>query len=181
DLNRNLHTVARLTYPFQFTNGQVVEASLQAYTGRFTVGTGSIGGAAVAGGDFEDKRWAASLIIYPQPFGFQAEYNRGRGPRLNLAQTAVEVGAVEGGYAQVMYKHENLIPFVRVQYYQGGRKHDQNAPMQDIRETELGIEWEPIKALELTGMYAFTARNVSAAPYGRISDNLIRLQAQLNY
>lgn len=183
DLNRNLHTVARLTYPYQFGNRQVVEASVQAYTGRFTVATAAINGSAVAGngGEFADKRWAVSFIVYPQPFGFQAEYNAGRGPRLNAAQNAVESGDLKGGYAQVMYKHNNLIPFVRTQYYQGGRKHDVNAPLQDIRETEIGIEWEAIKALELTGMYTWTERNVAAAPYGRLKDNLIRIQAQLNY
>jgi len=183
DQNRNLHSVVRLTYPYQFGNGQIVEASVQAYTGRFTVATAAINGAAVSGNgaEFKDERWGASLIVYPQPFGFQAEYNTGRGPRLNGAQNAVEVGDLQGGYAQVMYKHDNLIPFVRTQYYKGARKHEVNTPVQDVRETEIGVEWEPIKALELTGMYTWTDRNVTAAPYGRISGNLIRLQAQLNY
>jgi phosphate-selective porin len=183
DQNRNLHSVARLTYPYQFGNGQVVEASLQAYTGRFTVATAPISGFAtsITGGEFKDERWAASLIVYPQPFGFQAEYTAGRGPRLNGALNAVEVGDLQGGYAQVMYKYNNLIPFVRTQYYKGGRKHDVNAIYQDLRETEIGVEWEPIKALELTGTYTWTDRNVKDAPFGRISGNLIRLQAQLNY
>ena len=35
--NRNLHSVARLTWPVELSNGQVVEASVQGYTGEYVV------------------------------------------------------------------------------------------------------------------------------------------------
>ncbi len=35
ELNKGTHLVARFTYPYVFENGQVVEASVQGYTGRF--------------------------------------------------------------------------------------------------------------------------------------------------
>jgi hypothetical protein len=179
--NRDLHTVARLTYPWEFGNGQIVETSVQAYTGRYGVTPGTGAALATVEPDYLDQRWAASLIYYPQPFGFQAEYNAGIGPRLNDAQTAVEQGDVEGGYAQVMYKYRNFVPFARWQYYKGGRKHDLNAPLQDIKETEIGLEYELNKALEFTAMYTWTDRNTATKPYPVRSTNLIRLQAQINY
>lgn len=42
ELNRGVHLVARLTYPYVFENGQVVEASVQGYTGRYMPGTAAI-------------------------------------------------------------------------------------------------------------------------------------------
>jgi phosphate-selective porin len=179
--NRDLHTVARLTYPWEFANGQIVETSVQAYMGRYGVTTGTGTALLPVEPDYLDQRWAASLIYYPQPFGFQAEYNAGVGPRLNEAQTNVEQGDVEGGYAQIMYKYRNFVPFARWQYYKGGRKHDVNAPFQDMRETELGLEYELNKALEFTAMYTWTDRNTATKPYPVRSTNLIRLQAQINY
>ena len=38
DENRNLHMVARFTWPFQLASGQVVELSMQGYTGKKVVG-----------------------------------------------------------------------------------------------------------------------------------------------
>lgn len=42
ELNRGVHIVGRLTYPYVFENGQVVEASVQGYTGRFMPATAAI-------------------------------------------------------------------------------------------------------------------------------------------
>ena len=36
------------------------------------------------------------FVYYPQPFGFQAEWNIGRGPALNDQQTAVVVRRLDG-------------------------------------------------------------------------------------
>ena len=44
------------------------------------------------GGNINDERIGAHFVLYPQPFGFQAEWNWGRGPELNAARTAVEEG-----------------------------------------------------------------------------------------
>ena len=42
ELNKGTHIVARFTYPYVFENGQVVEASVQGYTGRFVPYTAAI-------------------------------------------------------------------------------------------------------------------------------------------
>ncbi len=42
ELNKNTHLVARMTYPYVFENGQVVEASIQGYTGRVMPYTAAI-------------------------------------------------------------------------------------------------------------------------------------------
>lgn len=42
ELNKGVHLVARFTYPYVFANGQVVEASIQGYTGRFVPATAAI-------------------------------------------------------------------------------------------------------------------------------------------
>ncbi len=42
ELNKGTHLVARFTYPYVFENGQVVEASVQGYTGRFVPYTQAI-------------------------------------------------------------------------------------------------------------------------------------------
>jgi hypothetical protein len=42
ELNKGVHLVSRFTYPYVFENGQVVEASIQGYTGRFVPATTAI-------------------------------------------------------------------------------------------------------------------------------------------
>lgn len=42
ELNENVHVVSRVTYPYTFANGQIVEAGVQGLTGRFVPGTASI-------------------------------------------------------------------------------------------------------------------------------------------
>lgn len=178
DANNALHSVARLTFPYEFGNGQIVEASLQGYTGIYTV-TKSAGVGGLT--DVTDRRVAASLIVYPQPIGFQAEYVIGEGPQLNAAQTAVTLESLEGGYILVSYKWDNVIPFARWQYYRGGRKHETNSPKQQVYETELGVEWQIFPALELTGMYTFADRTSSQSPYVNQYGRLIRLQLQWSF
>lgn len=181
EANNNLHVVARATYPYQFEGGQIVEASVQAYHGLFTVTKGT--GAAAVGGplDVVDQRIAGSLILYPQPIGVQVEYVLGDGPRLNAAQTAIEKGSIEGGYFLVNYRLPPFIPFVRYHYYLGGRKHETNAPFQRVTETELGLEWQIMPELELTGMYAFTQRTSLKAPYLTEIGRMARFQLQWNF
>jgi hypothetical protein len=79
--------------------------------------------------------------------------------------------------------NQNLIPFARVQYYEGGRKIDLDARFHRVYETEIGMEWQPFPAFELVGQYTITdrttkdARNLNNRQFG----NLLRLQAQLNF
>ena len=68
------------TYPFKLRNGQFIEASIQGYTGKYPVSSVSDTTTGQKGFLYNDQRIAVSLIVYPQPFGFQAEYNWGTGP-----------------------------------------------------------------------------------------------------
>jgi hypothetical protein len=177
--NNDLHRVIRLTYPFELQNGQFIETSLQAYEGKFNVSPDNE--------DFYEQRTAASLIIYPQPLGFQAEYNVGQGPEYDPKQDRVRTQSLKGGYAMVNYQfilnEERFFPFIRFQNYQGGRKVEDNARAYRVNEWEIGTEWQPHAALELTVAYTVSDRRTQSSPLDRTHEkgNLIRLQAQFNY
>jgi len=185
--NNNLHTVARVTYPFKLKGGQIIEPGVQAYTGRFAV-TSDQRGAAVGGPvNFSDQRAALSLVVYPQPLGFQAEYNVGTGPRFNPSTKRIEQSGLQGGYAQAMYLRkmygQTFIPFARYQYYSGGKKQELDARSYLVRDVELGLEWQPNPFLELVGLYVRADRTFedSRALNNRQKGNLFRIQMQLNY
>lgn len=175
--NNDLHRVIRFTYPFKLDNGQFIEASLQAYEGTYTTGAK----------DYYDQRSAASLIFYPQPIGFQMEYNIGQGPEFDKdlgASGELKVSDLAGGYAQVNYQtfvgNHRFFPYLRYQEYEGGRKTDSS--YMETREWELGSEWQPHAALELTVAYAISERLLEKT--GSSTDEkgqLLRLQAQFNY
>lgn len=182
EANDDLHYVARVTYPFLLANGQYLETSLQAYTGYFTVPVGTNNAIPLtAKNRFLDRRVGVSLIYYPQPFGVQAEYNIGEGPELNDTQTEVTTHALHGGYLQLMYHYRKFMFFTRAQSYRGGRKHEAYSPKQRVDETELGVEWQANNAIELTGMYTWTDRTSSVAPYRNENGNLVRVQLQWNF
>lgn len=185
--NDNVHVVGRVTWPFLFGK-QYVEAGAAGYWGRFNVATGT--GYSIAGGgnDLVDARAVASLVIYPQPLGFVAEYNVGRGPSLGEGDesTVVDSRPLHGGYAQLMYRLDNVLgisflPYVRGTLYDGGKKAETNAPHYRVRELELGVEWQIFKALEVTGAYLISDRTSSRAPYEQEQGHLARLQVQVNY
>jgi hypothetical protein len=183
--NNDLHRVIRLTYPFKFSNGQFVEASLAAYEGMFTVK--KVDDDDVNFHHFYDQRSAASLILYPRPLGFQVEYNVGRGPEYDPDQDKVRTQNLKGGYAQISYQtyyqDHRLFPFVRFQEYEGGRKLDDNARMYRVREWELGTEWQMNAGLELTVAYALSDRLTQSNDTDKQDEKgqLLRLQAQFNY
>lgn len=169
--NDNLHFVTRYTAPITLNNGQMMELGIQAYTGKYVVLTSPIsplgvGGTAAPANDrngIRDERVAVSFIYYPQPIGFQSEWNVGRGPGLNDAQTAVVDRSLYGGYVMSMYRHETeqfgeWLPFVRWSYFQGGFKSERNAPYADVDEWELGCEWQITDAVEFVSMYTWTDR-----------------------
>ncbi len=184
--NDNFHLVGRVTYPYQFANGQIVEAGVQASSGRFlpTVDNGIRLDAPANG--FRDDRFGLHAVLYPQPFGLQAEWNWGRGPQLSADASFIDEESLNGGYVQAMYRIEHefgvFMPFVRWQYFDGAMKFERNAPATDVTETEFGLEWQPMPELELTGMYVMTDRtNVLVAPFDQISGDLLRMQLQWNY
>ena len=205
EANLNLHVVSRLTLPVQLSNGQVVEAGIQAYTGDYVVtgspifprgrgaepivprGTGGTKGVI-------DQRVALSYIWFPQPFGLQAEVEMGRGPGLNDAQTLVESRKLNGGYVMGMYRHDTdcfgiFIPYVRYQQFTGGYRNIANAPYGHQRQTDFGLEWQIRKELELVVEYSlvntpnFSARSVAPASesYRDFEGSTLRLQMQFNY
>jgi predicted porin len=74
------------------------------------------------------------------------------------------------------------MPYVRWQQYYGGRKNVTNSPDNSVRETELGVEYQFNKALELTVAYAWMDRtDNSTAPYVMRDGQLVRFQLQWNY
>jgi hypothetical protein len=184
--NNDLHRIVRVTYPFKLQSGQFIEASLQAYEGQYRTSEVKSGATVlVPVKDFYDQRSAASLIYYPQPFGFQMEYNIGQGPDYNKATGNVETRELKGGYVQVNYQtilnEDRYFPYVRYQEYKGGRKLD-NGNHMETRELEFGTEWQPNSALELTVAYAISDRKVeSATSTTDETGQLLRLQAQFNY
>jgi len=204
--NDNIHIITRLTVPWQCDDGQYIEASVQAYTGRYVVLSSPIpplgvppaarpAGTLENGGNkgIRDERIAATFVYYPQPWGLQAEWNWGRGPGLNDAQTVVEERALNGGYVQTMYKYDHpcygtFFPYFRYQYYKGGYKPERNAPFSHINEFDFGLEWEMNKQMELTAEYVIAQRTNTTAlnepptnPYGLYDGHILRFQFQFNY
>lgn len=192
DENGNFHVVGRLTYPLEL-GSQVVEAGASAYTGLYRVSTeaeedGTEYALTDEDGDVLDRRVAAHVVLYPKPLGLVAEYTIGEGP----AQTdggPPRIGSepLSGGYVQAMVKIDRvggtvaLLPFVRAQLYDGGRKHETNAPLYSIRELELGAEWQIVKPVEVTLSYALAERTSPDFPYRQEQGHLFRSQLQLNY
>lgn len=191
--NNQVHVIARADYPFLLPNGQFVEVGTSGYTGRFVPrvspadpakGIPKLDVGDPAG--LLDQRVAAHFVVYPQPFGFQAEYNVGQGPRLDDARTSVVSGALQGGYAQAMYRWPSpwgfVTPFVRWSRYDGGKKVERDAPYMQVDDLEGGVEWQIDKALELTALVGRHDRtNPLVWPYVRQQATLLRMQVQWNF
>ena len=184
--NDNVHVVTRLSYPFKIGN-QIIEPGIQAYTGKFVLLSTSSGVKKAENSEYLDQRAAASFILYPKPFGIQAEYNIGRGPEFNKFSDSIELQGLKGGYITLSYmlkvKNQTLIPFVRGQYYEGGKKHELDARSYKVNEYEIGIEWQPHKTFELVAMYTFSNRRFEdfVKQDNFQQGRLLRLQAQINF
>lgn len=188
DGNDRLHVIGRISYPF-YVGSQILEPGIQAYTGRYVVGSDqrSVGVKVAPGAEYLDQRAALSFTLYPRPFGLQAEYNVGRGPEFNPATDSIEVQRLHGGYAMVSYflrfDDQLLFPFARIQYYDGGKKHELDTRSYTVRDFEIGAEWHPLRQLEFVVAYVFSARRFEDfvlqdnAQRGR----LLRMQVQFNY
>ena len=187
ELNNNLHSVARISYPFAIGK-QIIEPGIQAYTGKFVLTKSNLSSNVkyVKDLNYLDERVAASFVLYPQPFGIQAEYNIGRGPEFNKQTDSIELQRLKGGYVTLSYKKEignqTFIPFARMQYYDGGKKHEKDARSYTVNEYEIGIEWQPVKAFELVVMYTMSERRYEdfAKQDNLQKGNLLRIQAQVN-
>ena len=186
ELNNEPHVVARVSYPFEIKS-QIFEPGIQAYTGNYTLSNVS---STVGKRDdltYLDQRLALTTVLYPRPIGFQAEYNIGRGPEYNKFTDSIEVRSLQGGYitvnARIKAGKQFIYPFVRMQYYQGGKKHELDARSYHINEYEIGIEWLPYKNFEIVAMYTFSSRRYEDS---QLRDNfqkgsLLRLQLQVNF
>lgn len=188
DLNNQAHLVARLSYPFLLKD-QIIEPGVQAYTGKYVVAKDQLSAGVKTNSDlnYTDQRVAASLTLYPKPFGILAEYNLGRGPEFNPATDSIETQRLQGGHITLSYmtrfKDQTLLPFLRAQYYDGGKKHERDARSHTVRELEIGVEWQPVKNFELVAMYTLSDRRFEdfILQENRQRGGLLRLQAQLNF
>ncbi|MGY6521816.1 MAG: porin [Mongoliitalea sp.] len=183
--NGSMHVVSRLTYPWELPNGQFVEASFQGYTGKFVINRAVTSD--INQTEFSEYRYGPTFVLYPQPFGIQAEFNWGRGPEYNPETNDIEDAPIRGGYVMATYmlktEKDVFIPFTRYHYYKGGKKHEIDATRHRVNELEIGVEWQPNRAFELVAMYTISDRTFenSLNPNNRQAGSLLRLQAQVNF
>ena len=213
EANDNLHAVARASYPFKLDSGQFVEVGVSALAGRVvpTRATGGVSGwgsasttPTMVGDPFAtatgttngkgqlDERVGAHIAYYPQPFGFQSEWNVGRTPTLNrVTRKTITPERIGGGYLQTMYRttneYGNWTPYLKWQKFDGAERFTTNAPYSRLNEKEAGVEWQPWPAVELTVAYADMHRTnlgiVSTAISGnsQVKADMVRVQLQWNY
>lgn len=188
--NENKHLVIRASYPIELKTKrkQIIEPGIQAYTGKCVVASVSSGVKGInANYEYLDQRIAGSIVVYPQPFGIQAEYNIGTGPEFNPQTKRIEQKSLKGGYVMGSYlakiKQQTIMPFVRYHYYHGGKKQEQDARSYGVDEWEGGVEWQPTKSFEFTALYAVSNRRFEDAAklVNLQSGSLLRLQAQVNF
>ncbi len=186
ELNSNKHIVTRVSYPFELKS-QIIEAGIQAYKGKVTLASTSSGVGYATDKLYDDERVAGTFVLYPKPFGILAEYNIGKGPEFNKWSDSITTQRLKGGFITASYKmdfkNNIVIPFVRYQTYQGGKKHELDARSYRLKELELGIEWQMTSNFELVAMYTMSSRRYedfeNQNNYQR--GNLLRLQAQVNF
>lgn len=188
--NRGLMKVAFATWPFALDGlgdafeGQVFEIGGSAMLNDVQPELRSGAVSAVA---YKDNRVGLHAILYPQPLGIQAEWNWGKGPEYDRDSLSILTRSLQGGYVQMMYRLPTesigaLMPYGRWQHYRGGWKASTNAPRLETDEVELGLEWQPWKALEFTLAYARMKRaEADERRTGRAEGDLIRTQVQWNY
>lgn len=187
EANKNKHIVARVSYPFEMKRNQVLELGLQGYTGKYVVNSISSKVITKTDAEYLDQRVAASVVLYPKPFGFQAEYNIGTGPEFNTSNNTIEQKKLYGGYAQVFYKidmkKQTLLPFVKYQMYRGGKKHELDARSYSVNDLEMGFEWQFFKNLEGVADYTVSNRRYEDAVKldNHQKGNLLRLQLQMSF
>jgi len=175
--NDNKHFFARLAYPFDI-GSQTIELAAGGYTGLFVPTLGE--GITNSRKEYRDLRLHGTFVLYPKPFGLQAEYNAGIGPELD--GKVVRDRGLAGGYVMAMWRQKigthHLTPYVRLHKYDGGKKFEQNAPRHRVEEINAGLEWQIARWLEITGEYMGSDRTINEK---RETGKLFRLQVQFNY
>jgi hypothetical protein len=188
ELNNELHYVSRFSYPFK-VKSQIVEIGVQAYTGQFVLTRSNLSTNVKRNLNlnYRDQRVAATFVLYPKPFGILAEYNIGEGPRFNKNKDSIEISSLKGGYITMSYmlkKGKHIItPYTRFQYFDGGKKTEKDARAYEVNETEIGVEWQPSKQLELQAAYTISSRRYEdfILRNNLQTGNLLRLQVQYNF
>lgn len=183
-----LMTVAMATMPFRLDgiglDGQVAEFGFTAMRNQVRPEVRSGGVSTLA---YDDNHVSIHGMIYPRPFGIQSEWTFGTGPQWDAATSSIKSKRATGGYVMAMYRMPEtpvgqIIPFARWQKYRGGWKGSTNAPRLETDEYEVGVEWLPMKELEVTLNYANVTRNeADERRTGRAKGDLIRAQVQWNY
>ncbi len=198
EADNELQVVGMVTWPFELDGlgplfqGQVLELGVSGYKNEFRPETAlnatvpnSVNGISPIG--YADNRVGIHAILYPQPFGLQAEYNWGEGPEFDPVSRAIETKPLEGGYIMANYKLDHtpvgtVWPYIRYQHYDGAWKANAFSPRLVTDDVEVGVEFQFVKALELTLAYAKTRRteaDINRA--GFASGDLFRAQLQWNY
>jgi len=182
--------VAMATWPFELDalgpmfTGQVLELGGSAMLNKVRPELRSGGVSAV---DYDDKRVGLHAILYPQPFGVQAEWTWGRGPEFDTTRQTIQDKKLGGGYVQLTYDAGKtpvgrMLPYARWQHYRGGWKASTNAPRLETDELELGVEWQFMESLELTMAYArMKRREADERRNGRAVGDILRTQLQFSY
>jgi hypothetical protein len=214
--NDDLYMVAHATYPLElgflgsFFDGQVLEIGADAMSGRFSpsITSNSLDASKSTAKKltdntfnkvdlkklskakdqtFSEDRVAVHAILFPQPFGLQAEWNWGNAPTLDVKNSTITRQALNGGYVQAMYKIDNvfgtegtIIPYVKWQKYDGAWKAATNAPRISTREIEAGVEYQIMKALEVTLAYSYMDRT-NVKDLKQYQGDVLRAQLQWNY
>lgn len=206
EANNGMYMVAHSTYPFDLgfisdtLKGQVFEIGADAFSGKFKPTYGNfttfdesirLSGNTIrdnsgAKKSFTEDRVAVHAILFPQPFGFQAEWNWGKAGALNVDTATIERQSLSGGYVQAMYQikdfHGTWIPYAKWQTYRGMWKANANMPRMAVDEIEVGVEWQIMKALELVVNYSHMNRtNMNNSAFGQATGDVVRAQLQWNY
>jgi len=188
ELNNEPHIVSRFTYPFEVDN-QIIELGVQGYTGKWVMPKANLssGVKTNANLNYTDKRLAGTFVLYPKPFGILAEYTEGSGPQFNKVTDSIEVMPLRGGFVTLNYYtkfyNTTLIPYIRYQYYLGGKKHERDARSYEVKELEIGAEWQVNKNFELVANYTISNRRYEDfLKQDNLQDgSLLRIQAQVNF
>lgn len=188
EMNNSQHIVARVSYPFKIGKNQIIEPGIQAYNGKYVMTQLSEGVVNTSPDlNYTDQRVGASFVLYPRPFGIQAEYNIGKGPEFDVATQSIKEKDLSGGYATFSYRIEHkdqfIFPFARYQYYKGGKKFETDARSYGVNQVDLGLEWQFNKYFKMTADYVIADRRYEdySLQDNHQKGNTLRLQAQVNF
>jgi hypothetical protein len=183
ETNNGLMQIAMATWPIEIGD-QVVEFGGSVMRNRVQPELRSGGPSPVS---YAEERAVVHAILYPQPFGLQAEWNWGKGPEFDTASQTIQTKNLQGGYIQGMVRVRRsaigpFMPFARWQHYRGGWKAALNAPRLETDELELGVEFQPMPPLELTLSYGHAKRReADERRTGQAEGDILRAQLQWNY